>query len=153
MNYEIRKTLIMSPLLIFFLYVVLASALLPFSHDILSYKSLYFMNRSLGMICHKRIDRSFIFFGQHIYICTRCFAFYLTSLIILILFCLNKSYMILNPFIFYGLIFPLILDGTTQLLGFRESSNLIRVITGVLASIGVSPIIYIKYYEYFSRKV
>lgn len=143
----------MSPFLIFFLYVVSASALLPFLHDIISFKALYYIDRSLGLICHKRIDRSLLIFDQYIHICARCFAFYFTSLIILIFFCLNRTYRISSHVVFYSLISPLILDGMTQLLGFRESSNHIRVITGVLASIGVSPVIYAKYYTLFLRKV
>lgn len=92
---------------------------------------------AIKLICHSRPERSFSFRGRKLPICSRCIGFY--SFIVL---------GVIVPFLFsplralsYSLLFlvsifaigPMALDGITQLLGWRESNNLLRFLTGSLA--------------------
>ena len=68
-------------------------------------------------------------------LCARCFSFYTA-------FCVTVSISILirgHRYWRVGLLLtlPLLLDGLTQLLGLRTSTNHIRIITGILAGIGL----------------
>lgn len=137
----------MAPFLVFLTFVLTSSIALPFLNDIFSFKIMNSIDQFLGLICHQRPDRSLLVAGLHMHLCSRCFSFYLTSFILLILFIFNRQFIVKKQVVFYALLLPLIVDGTTQLFGFRESTNLLRCITGSLASISVSPIIYLKYHE------
>ncbi len=135
------------PFLWFLTFVLTSSIVLPLLNDLFSFKIINSIDQFLGLICHQRPDRSFLVAGLHMHICSRCFSFYSTSFILLILFIFNRCFIIKKQVVFYALLLPLIVDGTTQFFGFRESTNVLRLITGSLASISVSPIIYLKYYE------
>jgi len=84
-------------------------------------------------MCHSRPDRSFHFKGKQFPICARCTGV-LLGWIIGIVYCslseIPKSYFTILIFI------PLIIDGGTQLLGKRESNNILRLITGILFGMG-----------------
>ena len=76
-----------------------------------------------NLICHRLPERSFFIKGHQFPVCARCTGFYI-SLAILVL----------------GGIFlcmPFIVDGFTQYWGFRQSTNLLRLITGLLGTIGI----------------
>jgi len=45
------------------------------------------------------------------------------------------------------MLIPTFMDGSTQLFGFRESNNLLRLITGLIGGIGLA--ILIKAFKYF----
>ncbi len=86
--------------------------------------------------CHQTADRSFFLFGHKLAVCTRCFGIYLGTLISALLYPLMKK--IDNtefPKIYWLVpaLLPLVIDGGTQLIGLRESTNLLRVITGFIA--------------------
>jgi len=78
---------------------------------------------------HRRKDRCLTIFGHTSFLCARCtgmlFGFLLYSLI-------SRFGLSVPPFVAFGLITPLIFDGTTQLFNLRISNNLIRLITGTL---------------------
>ena len=90
-------------------------------------------------ICHQNPDRCFKFEGEPMILCSRCFGLYLFmtigflfSLITgLFMFLSIKSLLILTII----LTFPFFIDPTTQLLGWRKSTNTLRFITGSLAGI------------------
>ncbi|MFQ6107626.1 MAG: DUF2085 domain-containing protein [Thermoplasmata archaeon] len=89
------------------------------------------------LICHARPERSFSFRGRRLPICSRCTGFYLFLAIGLTLAPLlvpagGLSYTVL---LFATLIAvgPLAVDGMTQLIGWRESNNYLRFLTGSLA--------------------
>ena len=93
------------------------------------------------VLCHRRPDRTLKFKGRYFPVCARC-----TGIYIGILFLLFSSLFIEYTYSFRLLLiagvmmFPTAIDGTTQLLGFRESTNFIRSFTGFFAGIGYAMI-------------
>jgi uncharacterized membrane protein len=88
------------------------------------------------LTCHGRIERCLELFGAPMPICARCTGIYLGMLAGLIAFplipLLRERVMRMVALV---AILPLGLDGVTQLLGFRESVNPLRVATGVIAGL------------------
>ena len=89
-------------------------------------------------LCHQRPDRSFFIKGHQFPLCARCTGFVLGTII----FCIY-SYLVPIFYTYKLLIFsiiiqlPYILDGTTQYLGYRESNNILRFITGFIGAFGL----------------
>ena len=90
---------------------------------------------SLGdRMCHQKIDRSLVFNGNQMPFCSRCTAIWLGIVLGLLLLVfykieLNRQFL----FIIIICLIPIGVDGFGQLLGFWESTNLIRLVTGLLA--------------------
>jgi uncharacterized membrane protein len=85
-------------------------------------------------LCHQRAERSFFINGNQMPFCSRCTAIWVGSAIGLgfIIFYQIK----LNEKLLYSLLIgisPLAIDGIGQLFNLWESTNLIRVITGLFA--------------------
>lgn len=88
------------------------------------------------MMCHGRIERCFELFGAPMPICARCTGIYLGLLAGLFAFPLMRMLRErVMRIVALVAIVPLGLDGVTQLLGFRESVNPLRVTTGVIAGL------------------
>lgn len=90
--------------------------------------------------CHQLPDRSLYLFGHQFPVCARDTAFYLAMLIggfALPFFTDTRSKRMPHLLILVIAIIPLGIDGLTQLLGWRESTNLIRIITGGVAGLAV----------------
>jgi len=89
-------------------------------------------------ICHRRQDRTFNFYGYYFPVCARCTGIYIGIILFLIyspFFTINySSYILVFTFL---MVLPLIIDGLTQYLGFRESTNTLRFATGFAAGLGV----------------
>ena len=98
----------------------------------------------LNLICHRKPERSFFIKGHQFPICARCTGFYL-SIISYTIFAYITPIIYTNEYVFFGLILciPTIIDGITQALGKRESSNTLRFITGLIGGIGL--MIIVKY--------
>jgi uncharacterized membrane protein len=93
---------------------------------------------SFALICHRRADRSFKIFGHQSLLCSRCTGMCIGLIVAIVL----SPIFLLVPTMFRLLfVIPLIVDGFTQLFGFRESNNVLRFITGLLFAIGVLKII------------
>jgi uncharacterized membrane protein len=87
-------------------------------------------------LCHQKSERSFFISGNQMPFCSRCTAIWLGLVIglgflIFYKIALDEKFILL---IILGLT-PIGIDGVGQLLGFWESSNFIRVITGLLVGI------------------
>ncbi|HUS99865.1 MAG TPA: DUF2085 domain-containing protein [Candidatus Thermoplasmatota archaeon] len=85
-------------------------------------------------LCHQRADRSLFLNGNQMPFCTRCTAIWLglaigLGFMVLYAIELNEKFLVA---IILSLI-PIGVDGMGQLFGFRESTNVIRFITGLLA--------------------
>ncbi|HOP08716.1 MAG TPA: DUF2085 domain-containing protein [Candidatus Methanofastidiosa archaeon] len=95
-------------------------------------------------VCHQRVERSLFIFGEKMAVCSRCFGIYLGLLIGTFLMPIYNK--IENPripdfkVVLLSLV-PLAVDGVTQLAGFRESTNELRLVTGFLFGI-----IFISYF-------
>ena len=78
--------------------------------------------------CHCRADRSFYYKTMKFPVCARCTG----ELIGLILALLTSWLFRPNTFILLIMLIPLIADGLIQLLSHYESTNLRRLLTGIL---------------------
>lgn len=95
-------------------------------------------------ICHKKPERSFFYRGKQFPICSRCtgiFIGYIIGIIIIILSFLF-NYQIPKPQYLFILITPMAIDGTMQFLTSYESTNIKRLITGILSGIAMMILIY-----------
>ena len=88
-----------------------------------------------NLICHRMPERSFFYKGHQFPVCARCTGIYLSLITIPLLKILNLKF---TTLIVVGIILliPMIIDGTTQLLGKRESTNNLRLVTGFFGGIG-----------------
>ena len=84
-------------------------------------------------LCHQKTERSFLINGNQMPFCSRCTAIWL-GLAIGLGFMVFYQIELNEKFVFVLLIgiVPIGLDGVGQLMGFWESTNVIRVITGML---------------------
>ena len=86
--------------------------------------------------CHQKSERSLFLNGNEMPFCTRCTAIWLglafgIGFMVLYTIDLNEKFFIA---IIFSLV-PLGIDGIGQLLGFWESTNVIRILTGLPAGI------------------
>lgn len=85
--------------------------------------------------CHRRPDRSIHINGKPFPLCARCMSILLGYLFIPILYFLPFT---LDWWIGILCQLPMLVDGTTQYFGWRESTNVLRMITGGLSGFGLS---------------
>ena len=90
-----------------------------------------------SLFCHQETSRSFLLFGNQVAICSRCLSFY-SSVLIFGLWVSLKRVKPLELKLALLLILPALLDVLLQILDIKESTNLIRVTTGVLLGMAVS---------------
>lgn len=83
--------------------------------------------------CHRRKDRSITLFGYTFPLCARCSGLVFGLVLGLCFFLAHTPF---PTFFSVTLVFPLVLDGGLQYLGYRNSNNLTRFITGVMFVIG-----------------
>jgi uncharacterized membrane protein len=92
------------------------------------------------LICHQRDDRSFHLAGEKLAFCERDVAIVAAAVLTGFIFAMLRHWRSL-PLIGFGavvaLALPMALDGGTQLVGLRESTPDLRVLTGTVFSIGV----------------
>jgi len=90
--------------------------------------------RTIGFcFCHKRKDRCITFFGLDRYLCARCVGIVAGIPVGIVTVLLNIQF---NFLLSVGLMIPMALDGLSQAMGYRESNNLLRLITGFIFSLG-----------------
>ena len=78
--------------------------------------------------CHQKSERSFFVRGRQFHICARCTGI-LTGYFLSPVMYLTDSKVIIMTFFTFTLL--MVVDGFTQLYGLRESTNLLRFITGL----------------------
>ncbi len=126
---------------VFFAWVAtifLAPWLAARGHNGLAYP-LYAFN---GLFCHQRPDRSFFIWGHQLACCQRCAAIYCSLFVFGIAFagCRKHIQRPAWPLLATATVL-LALDGLSQLAGLRESTPLIRVVTGVLLGLGICSVL------------
>lgn len=96
----------------------------------------------LNLICHRKPERSFFINGHQFPVCARCTGFY-TTIIMYTVYAYYVPIVYTPEYVLFGVLLcvPAILDGTTQLLEFRQSNNFLRFVTGILGGIGLMIII------------
>jgi uncharacterized membrane protein len=88
------------------------------------------------VVCHQIPARCIELFGTPMPICARCTAIYAGLFLGLVAFFFLPP--IRERVVRIALliaVLPLAIDGTTQLIGLRESTNELRIVTGILAGI------------------
>ncbi len=90
--------------------------------------------RFFSIFCHQLPWRSLFFEGIQMPVCARCASIYAATalgLIYLRLKGFGEKEFKMNWLLFVLLLAPTGIDGTTQMLGWRESTNALRLVTGV----------------------
>ena len=100
------------------------------------------LNMFTGFICHRIPERTFNIRGYYFPVCARCTGFYVGafSYFIYVYFIYVQYTAVLILFAFL-MIIPTFLDGYTQLIGSRESNNMLRLLTGLMGGIGLAIIV------------
>ncbi len=129
---------------------ILPTLLAPYLASVGAYwpsRVIYFVYR---LTCHQLPGRSFFLFGHKMAICARCTAIYTSFWGLGLLYGVWKA----TP---WGrrhrprslpikwlaiLAVPMFIDGSTQLVGLHESTNLLRTITGTLVGTGAGLFVY-----------
>ena len=90
-------------------------------------------------ICHRKPERTFKIRGYYFPVCSRCTGFYIGAFSYFIYVYFNfVEYTLPLIIIAFLMIIPTFVDGTTQLIGFRESNNSLRFFTGLIGGIGLA---------------
>lgn len=118
-------------------FVVLLALSVPF----LSYLGLDALSKpiffTLHYICAQIPSHSFYIFGHQLGLCARNLSIYSSMFIGSLIFALSKKRMPGIPWwIWVLMIIPIAWDGLTQMFGLRESTWMLRVITGSLFGFG-----------------
>lgn len=130
--------------------IVAASIFLPWlllsiaPHDSLALGISDLIGRSYSHLCHQLPYRSLFFGGIQMPVCARDASIYVATALGLAFLRLkgfgSKEFRI-NYLLTVFLFLPTALDGFTQLFGWRESTNLLRLITGFPYGIGYAYLI------------
>ncbi len=92
---------------------------------------------SLHYVCAQIPSHSFYIFGHQLGMCERNFSIYTSMFLGSLLFTLTKKRLPGIPWwLWILLILPMAIDGTTQMFGLRESTWMLRVVTGTLFGLG-----------------
>lgn len=96
----------------------------------------------LSPFCHQLPERSLSVAGHPMGLCSRCFSLYASFAAVLIVVPARDRLLRRIPEVPVWLVIaaaiPMAVDGGTQLIGLRESTNTLRVITGVLLGTGAA---------------
>lgn len=88
--------------------------------------------------CHRKPERSFFWKGRQFPVCARCTGIYLGYLSFPVF---NFDWYHLSSLFSFLLMIPTILDGITQAFMHRESTNFMRLTTGIMCGTGAMSII------------
>jgi len=89
-------------------------------------------------VCHQDPERSLAIKGSPLAVCTRCTFLYLGVLVTSVLYPAIGSPPVPRPRFLFIAAFPLVVDGGTQLLGLRSSTNSLRALTGFLFGLALA---------------
>ena len=117
--------------------IVFAALSVPF----LSYFGLDAISKqiffALHLVCAQIPSHSFYIFGHQLGMCERNFSIYASMFLVSLVFVLSKKHLPGIPWwLWIVMILPMALDGTTQMFGLRESTWILRVLTGTLFGMG-----------------
>src|SRR6266566_7895610 len=92
---------------------------------------------ALHMVCAQIPSHSFYIFGHQLGMCARNFSIYTSMFLGSLIFVLTKKRIPGIPWwIWVLMLLPIAWDGLTQMVGWRESTWVLRVITGSLFGLG-----------------
>ncbi|WP_404428479.1 DUF2085 domain-containing protein [Sutcliffiella horikoshii] len=92
--------------------------------------------------CHKRKDRSLVIGGRQFPMCYRCMSILLGYFAVIPLLWLAADIAFFKM-VLLGILLniPMVVDGYSQVRGWRVSNNFLRIFTGLMSGIGMSCII------------
>lgn len=130
--------------------IVLYSVLAPWLEYLRLPISAHFY-ATLHNFCHQLPSRSFFLMTSNFGLCARCEVLYasifMTSTVVLL-----RPETRINFNIFLLMLAPCIIDGATQYLGYRLSTNTLRAFTGLLAGASFALYMYPRYI-YIVKKI
>jgi uncharacterized membrane protein len=92
---------------------------------------------ALHYVCAQIPSHSFYIFGHQLGMCERNFSIYASMFLGSLVFALSKKRLPGIPWwVWILFILPMAIDGTTQMFGLRESTWILRVVTGTLFGLG-----------------
>ena len=99
-------------------------------------------------LCHRIPERSFFIKNHQFPVCSRCTGYYISIFAYFVFAYFYSIPYSLNSFLIGILLnIPTGIDGLTQFLGYRESNNTLRLITGLLGGLGLAiSLMAFKYY-------
>ncbi len=93
-------------------------------------------------ICHRIPERTFNIRGHYFPVCARCTGFYIGAFsYFAYVYFFYVHYTVMLIMFSIIMIIPTFLDGFTQLIGSRESSNILRLFTGLIGGVGLGILI------------
>jgi len=104
---------------------------------------LNFGDKRLGFafFCHRQPERCFKIAGHNFLLCSRCTGLLMGFFGFFMLVFLNLQ---IPAFAGLILMLPMVLDGVSQFFSFRESNNLLRLLTGFLFTFGFMVLVAVK---------
>jgi uncharacterized membrane protein len=96
----------------------------------------------LKNFCHQIPSRCLWVLDSNVGLCSRCFSFYLSFIVWSIFLISSKKQYLINfkktfP-VGLTMVFPLIADGSVQLVTNYPGNNCLRLVTGILAGLGIA---------------
>lgn len=92
---------------------------------------------ALHYVCAQVPSHSFYIYGHQMGLCARNFSIYTSMFLGSLIFVLSKKRLPGIPWwVWILMMLPMALDGTTQMFGLRESSGILRIVTGTLFGLG-----------------
>ena len=95
--------------------------------------------------CHQLPQRSFFLWGHKMAVCSRCTGIYISLCLwgmIFVLFLKSWKVKPISTIVFLMFLLPIAIDGGTQFIHFRRSTNVLRFITGFFGGMGTTLFVY-----------
>lgn len=132
MNYRQAYLFLVLGETLWFFFIIMTPMMAAYGLKVPSHFFYYFYSH----FCHQLPERSLFLYGEQLPVCARDTAVYTALLITTLIYPLVRSLptrKMPSKWYLVFFLFPIALDGGTQLMGLRESTNLLRVITGAIA--------------------
>ena len=133
-----------TPLLVVWLSFIVLSIWAPFFETHFLITQANFCYVFLGKFCSQTPTHCIWAFGSNMGLDCRCFFIYIFLFLTGCFFIVRNS-KILYVKISIALLIPVVLDGVTQYLHYRSSTNALRMITSALCGVGLGMLIYPTY--------
>lgn len=102
-----------------------------------------FIFDAYAIACHQLPERSYFIFGHQVAFCQRDVAIYISVFVAGLVYARVRTRLPRLPWRLYALLIaPLAIDGTVQLLGWRESTWELRTVTGALFGLATVWLLY-----------
>jgi uncharacterized membrane protein len=119
-------------------FLILAILAAPYIASLGQHGAYAVINAGFAPYCHQRSDRSYFVFGSQFPVCARCLGIYSGMLAGSVFFSILWRRTGIPPgWIIIAASAPMVLDGFTQLLGMRQSTNILRLTTGLVFGMAI----------------